>query len=290
MNELVKQYLFFFSCKNAATTANRVGYQLRAFVRYFEARNLHGFYQLEANHLLKWNSYLKSKYHKRTVASKHSAVKGLLTWLTNENYFLVNPWPEYLQIKQGDALPRAYPSKKSAVQFLNHIHETTLFSDRNRAILELCYSSGLRRGELYQLNARDIKGDWLKVTGKGNRERLVPLGSKAKSWLSLYLKGERMGLLKRYNCQEEALFLNLYGSRLGLQSFSHIVRNSRPQNSKWTLHSFRHACATHMLENGAGIRVLQKLLGHKKLSSTQVYTRVEMSSLKKVLEMYHPRG
>ena len=165
-----------------------------------------------------------------------------------------------------------------------------MFSDRNRAILELCYGSGLRRGELFKLNARDIKGDWLSVIGKGNRERLIPLRSKAKAWLKIYMQGERTQLINKFNPYEEALFLNLYGNRLGLQSYTYIVTYGRPKDKKWTLHSFRHACATHMLENGANIRVLQKLLGLKKLSSIQVYTRVEVSSLKEVLKKFHPRG
>jgi site-specific recombinase XerD len=165
-----------------------------------------------------------------------------------------------------------------------------LYPGRNRAILELCYGSGLRRGELHGLNMADVHDSWLRVIGKGNRERMVPLGSKAKMWLNVYIRKERTLLTGKNNPLEEALFLNRFGNRLGLQMYSYIVTYKRPKDAKWTLHSFRHACATHMLENGASIRVIQKMLGHKKLSSTQVYTRVEVSSLKEVLKKYHPRG
>ena len=123
MYELLEQYLFFFSRKNAASTANRVKYQLLGFIQYLLSKNITGFYQLDSDLLLTWNRYLKKKYQKRTVASQHSVVKGLLNWLYSESYFLINPWPEFLQAKQGESLPRAYPSKKSAVKFLHHIHE-----------------------------------------------------------------------------------------------------------------------------------------------------------------------
>ena len=190
--------------------------------------------------------------------------------------------------KRLESIPKAVPNKKQAVKFIDTLQEETRFPDRNRAIIELCYGSGLRRGELYGLSLADICGSWLRVIGKGDQERLVPLGGKAKTWINTYIRGERRLLAGKHNPLEEALFLNQYGYRLGIQMYSYLVSTRRPVDARWTLHSFRHACATHMLENGASIRVLQKMLGHKKLSSTQIDTRVEVSSLKEVLKKYQP--
>jgi site-specific recombinase XerD len=133
------------------------------------------------------------------------------------------------------------------------------------------------------------------VLGKGNKARRVPLGSKTRQALVRYIKSDREKLVKK-NRGEAALFLNQYGKRLGGASFNNIVHNTRPKQNlslkkrKYTLHSFRHACATHMLENGANIRTLQKLLGHSKISSTEVYTNVSTISLKEKLWETHPRG
>jgi site-specific recombinase XerD len=293
MNEFVEQYLSFFGCKSAVSTTNRVKYQLYQFLRYLQYHNIGSFCELQTQHLIKWNESLRLRLHNRTISSQHASIKGLVDWLYVQGIFLVHPWPEYLEIKQRQSLPKAVPGNKEAVVFMGNMQGAIgniHYPNRNRTIMELCYGSGLRRNELCGLNAGDIRSDWVKVTGKGGKERLVPLGSKTKTWLNIYLIGERSQQLKKCNPLEEALFLNRYGRRLSLNAYSYLVTHSKPKSTRWTFHSFRHACATHMLENGANIRVLQKLLGHKKLSSTQVYTKVEVSSLKGMLNKFHPRG
>lgn len=291
MTDLVTQYLSFFSRPNASSTVNRVKYQLHKFTWHLHALGVFSCGAVRLDHVTGWLSLLKEKGMSGRYLHQYACVlRGFFNWLLEEGFILVNPLPEDLDIKQKEYTPRAFPSPAATRLLLQSVTEGGRCPLRNRAIMELCYGAGLRRGELHHLNVSDIRSDWLKVRGKGDRERLVPLGTRARQWIGMYMRTERLRLLERFNPLEEALFLNQRGSRLGIQSYSYLMTYKRPEGKSWTLHSLRHACATHMLANGANVRVLQKLLGHKNLSSTQVYTRVEVSSLRKLLSKYHPRG
>lgn len=251
MKEIIEEYMVWYGFRYMEKTAYRVKRSLYMFADYLCSNNVQSFQELNTKHLIQWGESLKARgLHHRTLNSYYSSVKGLLDWMYAQAYFLVNPWPGYLQIKRVESVPRAVPGKKETLRFFHELQEEMHNPDRNRSILELCYGSGLRRGELYALNASDIRDDWLKVTGKGNKERLVPLGSQAKMWLNTYIRGERNQLLQKYNPLEEALFLNRNGNRLGIQAYSYLITYKRPKDASWTLHSFRHACATHMLGNG----------------------------------------
>ena len=162
---------------------------------------------------------------------------------------------------------------------------------RNRAALELLYSCGLRRAELERLNLSSVyfQKRLLLVQGKGGKERLVPVGGEALRCLRRYLESARPTLNTKGS---EALFLSSRGSRLRsaslLLSFKRYAKQARITKNV-TLHGLRHSCATHMLAGGADIRHIQVFLGHSCLSSTQLYTRVEISDLQSMLDRYHPR-
>lgn len=151
---------------------------------------------------------------------------------------------------------------------------------RNRALLELVYSAGLRSAEAVGLDLADVdfEQELVRVRGKGGRERVVPLGEEAARWLARYLR-EARPLLARGGC--EALFLSARGRRLDTSTLRRLLAHP---------HRLRHAFATHLLEGGADLRVIQELLGHSSLSTTQVYSHVDARRLRRVYDRAHPRS
>jgi integrase/recombinase XerD len=291
VKHLIEQYLSVYALKVNGTSAARAGDRLRAFARTLAKQGLSEGSAITREHLLAWRlPFTRRGLKPYTIQGYTAPVRGFLFWMYREGYLLVNPYPKEWDENRAHARIRRAPSEGRARAMLERISEKSLSPVRDRAILELAYSSGLRRGELHGLNLRDLRGDWLTVRGKGGHERMVPLGAAAKAWLVQYIATERTRKVKRFNPHEDALFLSYQGKRLGSQSYSYLVSRNREKGDDITLHSFRHACATHMLARGANIVVLQKLLGHRKLSTTQVYTHVETESLKKVLDKCHPRG
>ena len=167
------------------------------------------------------------------------------------------------------------------------------FPKRDRAILELFYSSGLRISELTQarLENLNLEDRFIRVTGKGNKTRLIPVGRKAGEAISAYLEGERRLLVKSRTGSE--LFLSRHGKRLTTQRVWQIVKEIAELGGFETRiypHLLRHSFATHLLANGADLRIIQELLGHADIATTQVYTHVEQNRLKAIHKKFHPRG
>jgi integrase/recombinase XerC len=163
---------------------------------------------------------------------------------------------------------------------------------RDRALLELLYSSGLRVSELTGLNLEDLdlKGEMVRVRGKGRKERIVPVGGKAVGTLETYIKDERKDVAV---AGEEALFVNLRGTRLTSRSVHRLLTAlARRQGSSARVspHALRHSFATHLLSGGADLRSIQEMLGHRSLSTTQRYTQVDMDRLSRIYDQAHPRS
>jgi integrase/recombinase XerD len=170
---------------------------------------------------------------------------------------------------------------------------------RDRAILETLYAAGLRISELVglELGDLDLRDGIVRVLGKGNKERVVPVGRTAQAALDDYLRHGRPELERRVSTRTkragDAVFLNARGGRLTRQGAWLIVRAAGDRaglGGRLFPHVLRHSCATHMLDHGADIRVVQELLGHASLSTTQVYTRVSPERLRAVYDLAHPRA
>ena len=164
---------------------------------------------------------------------------------------------------------------------------------RDRAILELFYSSGLRRTEMARLQLGDLSRERRTLfihKGKGAKDRVVPVGQRAMSWLVKYLDDARPLLV--IDEREQALFVTSYGDAFHPNSMgnlvTHYLRLANPKRAKGSCHLLRHTCATHMLEGGADIRYIQQLLGHEKLDTTAIYTRVSIKQLQAVHAHTHP--
>lgn len=234
----------------------------------------------------------KKKLLSATTRQTHiAALRQLFGYLTKQRLLLVNPAHELERPKTRRRLPRSILTPEEMLRLLAQFQGEDPISLRDRAILELLYTSGIRRGELegLTLDSVSLEERSLRVRGKGDRERLLPIGEEAAKSLTAYLE---RGRPKLQAAGSSALFLSRLSGRLRAAAFLRtlkIVAQRIGLSKPIDLHTIRHTCATHMLQNGADIRYIQEFLGHRLLKTTQVYTRVETSDLRKMLDEYHPR-
>jgi integrase/recombinase XerD len=257
----------------------------------------------EANRdtLEEYRAHVFSRRHSRTgqplrvgtQVSDLMSVKVFFKFLHREGYLLHNPASDLELPKVKKGLPMVL-TEAEILKLMSVPNVTTSTGIRDRALLELLYGTGLRNHELCSLtlDLLDLAGHTVRLQqGKGNKPRLLPLGQEAQSWLELYLEKVRPGWLRNSQCQ--AVFLGRWGEgHLQRASLSALVSRLGRQaglGKAVTPHALRHSCATHLLRRGGGLRHIQQLLGHEQLSSTEHYTRVELTDLRKVLSRCHPR-
>ncbi|MGQ5525279.1 site-specific tyrosine recombinase XerC [Chitinimonas sp. PSY-7] len=238
--------------------------------------------------------YRKADGQPLTHASQVGCLGPLKTWfkwLARENYLLFNPASEIDLPKPSKRLPRALLSVQEVEAILAQAEPNTPYGLRDRALLELLYSTGLRRLEASNLACYDVDLHRRLVMvreGKGRKDRVVPLGQRALAWLDRYLMESRPQLL---TVDETALFLSDYGEPMTPAHISLKVKKYMEfagVNKPGSTHLLRHAMATHMLEAGADVRILQALLGHAQLSTTEIYTHVSIEHLKAIHDATHP--
>jgi integrase/recombinase XerD len=224
-----------------------------------------------------------------------AAVRGYQKYLLLENLRTDDP----SQQVKGPKLPKRLPKALTQAQVLELLAASGPEPDdevadvlrlRNRAILELMYSSGARVSEVAQLDLDEmVQGGWVRIRGKGSKERLVPVGSFAQRAIDAYLVRSRPLLAAKAG--GPALFLNQRGSRLSRQSIWEIIQSAGEAcGLSVSPHSLRHSFATHLIEGGADVRVVQELLGHASVATTQIYTLVTIDTLREVYASSHPRA
>jgi integrase/recombinase XerD len=235
----------------------------------------------------------EAPYRSASVARRLSAVRSFHRFLLREGATPDNPARGVIQPKVPRGLPRPI-SIDNVLALLAAPAEDTSEGIRNRAILELLYGGGLRVSELVGLDVDDLdlEAGSLRVLGKGGKEREVPLGSYGRAAVDSYLTRARPGSVSPKT--KGALLLNLrYGTRLARQSVGRIVTASAKTaglDKRVTPHTLRHSFATHLLEGGADVRVVQELLGHASVATTQVYTLITKEHLREVYYSSHPRA
>lgn len=229
----------------------------------------------------------------KTQNSKLSAVLSFLRYLYQEKFLLANPAEGMNLPSVPDTLPPELPTEEQVIKLLEQPDPNSPSGRRDRAVMELLYSSALRNSELRTLNVGDVDLHRLEVRvrfGKGQKERRVPLGEPAAAWIEAYLAGGRNFLVRETSA--DVLFLNRWGRPLQGESLAEIVKR-HAENAKLpmkvTPHILRHCCATHMLARKASLRHLQQMLGHSSSTVTERYTRVELSDLREVFLRCHPR-
>lgn len=283
-------YVFSFSRKAARSTVNHLRYTLDQFQRFLNTEGAQSPAALTPALLIRYFAIKARALRPTTLGYHRWAVRGFLSFLMKEGYLLVNPWPDALSTKTPTSPPRRIPTPTDAIKQIGRQGVCMEnISQRNRAILELAYGCALRRGELMRLMLPDIREDALRIVGKHGKERLVPLGKKAGLHLFRYLLLERRRVAERSHPGQDAVFLSRTGAPLGQGGYDWILKQYRIKGKAFGLHALRHACATHMLQNGASLPLLQKLLGHEKLDTTAIYTHVDIRDLKAALKRSHPR-
>lgn len=227
-----------------------------------------------------------------TQARRIAGLRSFFDYLIFESYIKINPTDLIEAPKLGRKLPDVLSFKEIDL-LMDTIDLGHPQGHRNRAIIETLYGSGLRVSELTQLSLSNLffEEEMIRVTGKGNKQRLVPMGTYSKKYLQLYINQVR-NQQKIDPASQDIVFLNRNGKHLTRQMiFTLIKKLSRETSIKKQIgpHTFRHSFATHLLENGADLRTIQVLMGHESITTTEVYTHLDSHHLKKVMEKFHPR-
>jgi len=235
----------------------------------------------------------QENYCKSTTARKLATLRSFYKFLMRRGRLETSPVAPIRTPKQEKRLPRCLDTEQINV-LLNCPDTNTLLGARDRAILETIYSSGLRVSELVGLNFADVDflGEVLHIRGKGKKERLCPIGTCALQSIQCYL-ALRDADSRKSHFDPQAMFINKHGQRLSTRSVRRKLDKYLLQaglDPRISPHTLRHSFATHMLNNGADLRVVQELLGHQSLSTTQIYTHLTTEKMKKVYEESHPRN
>jgi integrase/recombinase XerC len=268
---------------------------LHQFLRFFSKGEGEAVNPAEINPLQirEYLAHLKEKnYQKTTVVRKLATIRSFYKCLLRKGYVTKNPLSDIPTPKVEKKIPH-FLATEEVEKLLNAPQGSSFQSIRDRAILETLYSTGLRVSELTALNVADVDftGEVIKARGKGRRERMVPVGSFALQAIKAYV--DIRAQVPNINEKDpDALFLNRFGDRLSSRSIRKIIDKYikvTGLSEKTSPHTLRHSFATHLLNRGANLRMVQELLGHKHLSTTQIYTHVTTDAMKQAYEQAHPR-
>ena len=289
----------------AANSLTAYRRDLRRYAEFLRDRGEDDPTVVQEETVLAYVEYLKSarddggnqRFAPSSIARALVAVRSFHRFCVEEGFLAADPSEEVGAPRVPEGIPKAL-TEAEVESLLNAVIGDTPRAMRDRAIVETLYATGVRISELVGLDRRDVDLDdgLLRVMGKGSKERIVPVGRTARDALGLYLARARPELVRsdrRSRGDGEAVFLNARGGRLSRQSCWKIVRTTGERAGlvgRLSPHVLRHSCATHMLDRGADIRVVQELLGHASLSTTQVYTKVSPERLRAVYEAAHPRA
>lgn len=295
-----EEYLQWLAERNysPATIRGRDVY-LRYFLQWCEDRSLTRPAEITKPILERYQRYLytyrKENGEPLTIRSQHSRIiplRAFFKWLCRQNHLLYNPASELELPRLEKRLPKHILSHREAETILNQPDVTEAMGIRDRAILEVLYSTGLRRMEIANLKLHDLDGDrgtLMVRLGKGKKDRMVPIGERAVLWVEKYLEAARPSLVGI--ADDGTLFLTNLHEPFTPNRLTQLVRDyvsAADLGKKGACHLFRHTCATLMHENGADIRFIQQLLGHAELSTTQIYTQVAIRKLKEIHTATHP--
>ncbi|MDP1711420.1 MAG: site-specific tyrosine recombinase XerD [Candidatus Nanopelagicaceae bacterium] len=257
--------------------------------------------EVDAKTLQSFHTWLKAeKLSQSSISRILSTMRTFFRYLSREKG-IADPTTELEKSKQVRRLPKALTVAEIVSMIEAAYHEGNPISIRDRALLELLYGSGARISEIVNLDLTDVHQlandgaqiETLKLLGKGGKERIVPLGSFASAALQEYLTRTRPMLALNASKRTNALFLNQRGTRLSRQSAWQFVLNAAKAagvSGKVSPHVFRHSYATHLLDGGADIRVVQELLGHASVTTTQIYTLITIDKVRETYSLAHPRA
>ena len=232
---------------------------------------------------------------KRSCKRRLSSLRHFYKYMVNVGYIKDNPFIFVSAPKTETKYPHALYKDQIQELFKRNLERTDPLKNRDQAILYLLYYSGMRAAELVGLDVQSVslKERVVRVLGKGNKERLIPFTSDCQKVVKEYIESERKLLLKKSKALSPALFLNSKGERLTTRGLEYILDTIEEKTGLFVglhPHILRHSFATHLLENGADLRVIQELLGHESINATQVYTHVTEEAMKETYQNVFPRA
>ncbi len=295
MDQFIDSFLTYLTVVKGLSKNTVESYQrdIQKLSLFLEKKGVSNIEQVEYKHILELLSDLKEKdLGARSVARALVSIRQFFKYLLIENIIMSDPTFLIRTPKTKRTLPQVL-SIEEVERLLASPDETTLEGLRDKAMIEILYATGIRVSELVGLGLNDVNFElaYLVAYGKGSKERIVPIGEKAKNKLIEYLDRGRPSLLKSKTSVN--LFVTRLRKKMTRQGFWKIIKNHTIRSGitkKISPHTLRHSFATHLLERGADLRAIQIMLGHSDISTTQIYTHIERERLKEVHKKYHPRS
>ncbi len=307
LTRLLNEHHDWLSIERGLATNSLVAYRrdLRRYEAFLRARGLTDPARVGEDTVHAFITHLESladdegrrRLAPSSVARSVVAVRSFHRFCAREGFVARDPSEEVGAPRVPSGIPKAL-DEAEVVRLLGAVTGTDPLAQRDRALLELLYGTGIRISEAVGLDLADLDLDdgMIRVLGKGSKERVVPLGRTARNALEAYLRDGRLALRRpraRRASDADAVILNARGGRISRQACWTIVRRAGERvalGDRLSPHVLRHSCATHMLDHGADLRVVQELLGHASISTTQVYTKVSPERLRAVYDAAHPRA
>jgi len=295
MERILKDFIYYLSVEKGLAENTLDSYQrdLKKYLQFLKKHGIENFNQTTRKDITHFLAEQKEKgLASSTLTRNLASIRSFYNFLLKEQLIQANPAVELESPKSEKKLPRVL-SFKDMELLLEQPEPKEVIGIRDKAMLELLYATGIRVSELVSLSVNDvnIKMGFLRCNGKGNKERMIPLGSMAIKSLQDYMEHARNKLLKHKD--EKALFINQHGKRLTRQGFWKILKKYALKagiSTEITPHTLRHSFATHLLENGADLRSVQEMLGHADISTTQIYTQITRRKIKEIYDQTHPRA
>lgn len=299
MGELIEKFLIYLKIEKNSSPWTQKKYleDLIQFSNFLKEQN-RSIEDIDHLILRSFLAVLQEKGYARTsIARKLSALRTFIRFVNRENNFNLNHKLSVSTPKLGKKLP-GFLYLFEVTALLESPDTGTVLGSRDKAILEVLYAAGIRVSELVGLNTEDVdlNSRIIRVFGKGSKERIALIGRYAEDSLRLYIGSGRKKLLenRKYSYNDDgALFLNKYGFRITDRSIRRIIDKYIKKSAiktKASPHTIRHSFATHLMDRGADLRIVQELLGHVNISSTQVYTHLTKEAIKKTYNLTHPRA
>jgi len=295
MNELIKQFLDYISIEKGLSqnTIESYGRDLFKFGKYLKSHGIEKPKEVKKNNISKYLYFLKDKGLAASSISRNLvAIKMFFRFLVTEHVLK----EDAAGLLESPRLTQSLPDVMDigeVTRILEAPNKRDTLGVRDTAALELMYATGMRVSELVGLVLNNLNMDvgFVRCSGKGGKERIIPIGSKAKTALQKYIEKSRPKLLKR--SPDTHIFISRLGKKISRQSFWKIIKKyTKLAGIKKDIspHTLRHSFATHLLEKGADLRSVQEMLGHADISTTQIYTHINKARLKGIHRKFHPRG
>ena len=291
-SDLIDQFIDFYWLTTGASKNTLSAYRsdLKIFSKWLNNNSL---IDVDKKQIQDYFSYRKdSNISASTQSRMLTCLHSFYQFLSDKKNLIIDPTEQLDYPKLEKKLP-IFLNVQEVERLLEAPNSKSLFGQRDRAMLELLYSCGLRVSELINLSYHNInlKDEFIRIHGKGNKERLLPMGEIAIDYLTKYELNSRPALLK--NGQSDSYFLSNRGKAMSRQNFFYIIKDYASKagiDKPLSPHSLRHAFATHLVQKGADLRSVQLMLGHSDISSTQLYTHIQNAQLKAQHQKHHPRG